>query len=266
MENTVRDKKIFMDTDEELVSRLKAAYKVDFPGRMEIDTASRILSSQDIATSSCLDLGFHNPVASAKLRELGGYWTSAVWTGSERRESAAFLGEEVLQVGIGNELPFEDKQFDVVVLARGHLTGDYETDMALIQECHRVLKTPGYIIIGCDYRRKFSILSLFGYNPVGGYNEKQMFNLLQYGYDVLGVKTYCRFWLQLALLAFSKSDRNHGGFWRGVCFSLAYFLDIIFFLNKGYHVIAHGRRKTWRTQQMPAVVHGRSIGDAVLYG
>ena len=93
-----------MDTDTELVSRLKAAYKVDIPGRMEIDTVSRMLASQGIETSSCLDLGFHNPVASQQLRELGGYWTSTVWTGAERRQAAAVLGEDVFQVGVGDEL------------------------------------------------------------------------------------------------------------------------------------------------------------------
>lgn len=255
-----------MEETDDIISRLTTAFKVDLPGRMEVKTMSHMLISQDITTSSCLDLGFHNPVASMKLREIGGYWTAAVWTGEERRQAEHVLHEQVLQVGIGNELPFEDKQFDVVVLARGHLTGDFESDMALIRECHRVLKTPGYLIIGCEYRRKFSLLSLFGYNPAGGYNEKQLFGLMQSGFDVLGVKTYCRFWLQLALLGFSRKDANHGGFWRGFCYFIAYYLDMIFFLNKGYHAIAHGRRKTWRSQSMPEVIHGRSIGDAILNG
>ncbi len=255
-----------MDTDNELAARLRAAYKVDIPGRMEVETVVRILASQDVATATCLDLGFHNPVASQKLREAGGYWTSAVWTGAERRQSTAVLGEEALQVGIGDELPFEDKQFDIVVLARGHLTGDPDHDMPLVKECHRVLKTPGYLIVGSEYHRRFSMLSIFGDRQAGGYNEREMFNLLQDGFDVLGVKTYCRFWLQMMLLAFARRDANEGGFWRGACFRIAYLLDMVFFFNKGYHAIAHGRRKTWRMQRMPSVVHGRSIGDAVLYG
>jgi SAM-dependent methyltransferase len=253
-----------MEIDNERLARLKAAYKVDLPGRMEIDTVSRILAAQGIETASCLDLGFHNPVASMKLRELGGYWTSTVWTGAERRQATEVLGEDVLQVGIDNALPFEDKQFDVVVLARGHLTGDPEQDMALIQECHRILKSPGYLIVGSEYRRRFSLLHLFGRRPSGGYNEREMFNLLQDGFDVLGVKTYCRFWLQLALRAFSGCDSNEGGFWRGLCFFAAYCLDIVFFFNKGYHVIAHGRRKTWRVRQMASSGQGRSLADLVL--
>ncbi len=258
--------RISMDTDHERTAQLTTAYKVDLPGRMEIDTVSRMLTSQGIETSSCLDLGFHNPIASQKLRELGGYWTSTVWTAAERHQAAAVLQEEVLQVGVGDELPFEDKQFDVVVLARGHLTGELEKDMSLIRECHRILKTPGYLIVGSEYRRRFSLLSLFGGRPAGGYNEREMFNLLQCGFDVLGVKTYCRFWLQLALRAFSGKDSNEGGFWRGACYRTAYYLDMLFFFNKGYHVIAHGRRKTWRMQQMHDAIHGRSIGDVVRYG
>lgn len=253
-----------MEMDNERLARLKAAYKVDLPGRMEIDKVSRILAAQGIETASCLDLGFHNPVASMKLRELGGYWTSTVWTGSERRQFAEVLNEDVLQVGIGDELPFEDKQFDVVVLARGHLTGDPEKDMTLIRECHRILKTPGYLIVGSEFRRRFSLMSLFGRRQAGGYNEREMFHLLESGFDVLGEKTYCRFWLRLMLRAFSGVDPNEGGFWRGVCFFVAYFLDFIFFFNKGYHLIAHGRRKTWR-EQHAADGHGRTLADSVLF-
>ncbi len=255
-----------MDTVNDRAAQLAAAYKVDLPGRMEIDTVARMLASQGIETASCLDLGFHNPVSSQKLRELGGYWTSTVWTGIERRQAAAVLHEDVLQVGVGDQLPFEDKQFDVVVLARGHLAGSPEKDMPLVRECHRILKSPGYLIVGCEYRRRFSLLSLFGGRQAGGYNEREMFNLLQCGFDVLGVKTYCRFWLQLAIRAFSGADANEAGLWRGACYHAAHCLDMLFFFTKGYHVIAHGRRKTWRMQQMQAAVHGRSIYDAVRNG
>jgi hypothetical protein len=66
------------------------------------------------------------------------------------------------------------------------------------------------------------------------------------------------------LRAFSGSDPNEGGFWRGTCFFVAYFLDILFFFNKGYHLIAHGRRKTWR-EQRSSDGHGRSLADSVLF-
>ena len=253
-----------METDSELTARLKAAYKVDIPGRMEIDTVARMLAVQGIDTANCLDLGFHNPVASLTLRELGGYWTSTVWTGAERRQAAAVLGEDVLQVGVGDELPFEDKQFDVVVLARGHLTGDPAKDLPLVRECHRILKSPGYLIVGCEYRPRFNLHALFGRGQAGGYSERQMFNLLQPGFDVLGVRTYCRFWLRLAMRAFSGADANEGGFWRGACFVVAYWLDMLLFFTKGHYVIAHGRRKMWRMQQVPGGSQSRVLGGAML--
>lgn len=251
------------ETQDEMIARLRTAFQADLPLRMELDAMSRMLGTHGIRTSTCLDIGFPNPVASQRLRTLGGYWTTTVWTARERREAVEMLGEEVLQIGVNGELPFEDKQFDVVVLPRGRLTGDHDHDLALIRECHRVLKTPGYLIIGSDFRRRFTLLSLFGHDTRQGYTEKELFGLLKMGIDVLGFKTYCRFWVQLARLLFNRhSDANKGGAGRLVCYSIANFFDTLGFFTKGYHLIAHGRRKSWRTPPKHSK-YGRPISDVI---
>lgn len=243
-------------------SPLLSEFNSDLPLRTEVKIDSRLLASQEIRTSTCLDLGFTNPVASEQLRRNGGYWTSCVWTAGARSSAEEYLGEKVLQVGIDDELPFEDKQFDVVVLARGHISGDIDRDIHLIRECHRVMKTPGYIVVGGDYRRKYSLLSLFGYKSERKYDDRQIFQLMRPGFDVLGTRTYGRFWVQIAQRAFKDSS---GGFFRSCCYSVASFLDLLLFFTHGYYAVAHGRRKTWREHQVIGRTYGQTIGEAVLH-
>ena len=241
--------------------RAMAAFQADLPLRIELEAIERMLAAQDFTPSTtCLDLGFPNPMASLQLRRLGGYWMSTAVDGPRRRAAAAVLGEEnVLQIGIDGEFPFEDKQFEVVILARGMLNGDPAHDLRVITECHRVLRTPGYLIVCGDYHRRFSLL---GQGGRGGYSEKQMFNLLKLGFDVLGVKTYCRFWVQLVHRCFgSETSSPMAGF----CYSIANVLDKLLFLSKGYYIIANGRRKRWReTQLSDMAAHGVSIGEGAL--
>lgn len=240
---------------------LLTEFKSDLPLRTEVKITSHMLSSHDIGTATCLDIGFSNPVASEQLRRNGGYWTSCVWNAEEQSAAEDYLGEKVLQVGLDDELPFEDKQFDVLVLARGHITGDLERDIHLIRECHRVLKTPGYIIVGGEYRHKFSLLSLFGYKSETKYDDKQIFQLMRPGFDVLGTRTYGRFWVQIAQRLF----KNSGGIMRSIVYGIASFLDLLLFFTHGYYAVAHGCRKTWREHQVIGRTYGRTIGEAVLH-
>lgn len=248
--------------------RWQADFRADRPLRMEIEAIERILAGFDIGTLTCLDVGIPNPLGSLALRRCGGYWSSVGWTPERCRSASAILQEEVLSAGADGELPFDDKQFDVVVVARGRLTGgDAVRDLALVQECHRVLKTPGYLVISGDYRKRFNLAGLLarrsGREPGPGYNEKQMFDLLKIGFDVLGVRTYCRFWVQVMRLALDAPERGKG---RATAFLywLASQLDAPIFFTRGYQVIAHGRRKGWRERQPLGVRHGMHIGETVL--
>lgn len=242
-----------------------AAYRVDLPLRMEMDAIARVLSSLDMGTYTCLDAGFDNPVSSQALRKLGGFWSSVVWSAAQREQASALLDEEVFQAGAHNELPYEDKQFDVVVLGRGRLGGDRAADELLVQECHRVLKTPGYLIICCNYRKPAGLAALFGRRfrlTQGTYNESQIFDLLKTGFDVLSVKTFCRFWVYLTRRLFERPDRNPVLI--NIIFRIAYQLDLLLFFTKGYQLLAYGRRKGWHPRQAPILSDGRNLGEAVL--
>lgn len=247
--------------------RWQADFRADRPLRMEIEAVARILAGIEIGTMTCLDVGIPNPVGSLFLRRLGGYWSTVGWTPERCRRAAAILQEEVLQAGAGGELPFDDKQFDVVVVARGNLTGDPDHDVTLIQECHRVLKTPGYLVISSDYRKRVNVAGLLArrsdQSPHPGYNERQIFDLLKTGFDVLGVRTYCRFWVQIMRLMLDAPDRGKG---RTTAFLywIACQLDALLFFTKGYQAIAHGRRKGWRERQPLGVHHGMHISESVL--
>ena len=253
--------------DEGARTRWQAGFQADRPLRMEIDAVERILAGFEIGTLTCLDVGIPNPMGSLALRRLGGYWSSVNWTPERCRRTSAILQEEVLQAGADGELPFDDKQFDVVVVARGRLTGDSVRDVALVQECHRVLKTPGYLVISGDYRKRLNVAGLLarrpGRSPNPGYNEKRLFDLLKTGFDVLGIRTYCRFWVQVMRLTLDAPDRGKGRA-TALLYWIASQLDALLFFTKGYQVIAHGRRKGWRERQPLGVRHGMHIGEAVL--
>ena len=245
--------------------QMAADFRADRPLRMEIEAIGRILAAIETGTMTCLEIGIPNPVGSLALRRLGGYWTAVGWTVEQCRATAALLQEEVLQAGANSELPFDDKQFDVVVVARGYLTGNPDRDVALVQECHRVLKTPGYLVISGDYRKRVNLAGLFARRTAEGegYNEKQIFDLLKTGFDVLGVRTYCRFWVQAMRHLLDAPGRGKGG-GTALLYWLASQFDALLFFTKGYQIIAYGRRKGWRERQPLGVRHGLRIGEAVL--
>ena len=228
---------------------------------------ARVLAGIDVASSTCLDICFTSPPVSLGLRGMGGYWTTVAGTPSRCPALAAAIGEDVLSAGTDGELPFEDKQFDVVVISRGGLTGDHARDEMLVHECHRVLKTPGYLLVGTDYRKHFNVAKMFcrGKTAGTGYDERQIFDLLKPGFDVLGIRTYCRFWTQVARFWLDREGRSCG-VGTSFVYWLAQQLDALIFLTKGYQALAYGRRKGWRERQPLGTRHGVSIGDAVLHG
>lgn len=242
------------------------ALRSALPLRLELDTLARVLASIGTETRNCLDVGFSNPLMSRALRKSGGYWCSAVWTAAEQQDAAAILHEELATVGAGGELPFDDKQFDVVVIAAGRLTGDRVLDEALVHEAHRVLRTPGYLVLGADYRKSaglaYPIARMASQRNRVGYADSQIFELLKTGFDVLGMRTYCRFWVQVVRALFDRPGGNQG--LARLLYRLAFQLDLMIFFTRGYQVAVYGRRKGWRPRQTPVLSDGRSISEAVL--
>lgn len=211
-----------------------------------------LLGGLDVQNKSCIDIGFMNPLASLAMRGRGGFWYAVPRAEADCADFANVLDEEVSPVGPHNELPFDDKQFDIAVVSSGMLVGDWDRDVATLHEIHRVLRPTGFIVAAVPCRKPFGLANIFTRDS-SGYVDKQVFDLFKHGFDVLGSRSYCRFWTRLA-----ESSRSHA------LQSVASVLDCLV-LAKGYKMVAYGRRKVWRERPTPVLRDGRSLSQAVLF-
>ncbi len=239
------------------------------PLQLELDAVQRILTALRIGNQPCLDIGFRAPVFCRQLRECCGSWTSAAFTRETCTTLATDLAEDIARIGSDRRLPFEDKQFDVVVLALGSLSGDPASDSALVHECHRVLKVSGYLILTVEYAKPLGLVTLLNLRPlmasVGGhYSEAALFDLLKTGFDWLGLRTYCRFWVQLVRLWVARQRPDKQNHLLAAVYWAARIGDYLTFFARGYLVTAYGRRKGWRPRQTPKLADGRNISETVL--
>jgi len=239
-----------------------------FPLRMELDAVRRMLGIMRMEGKTCLDVGFTHPVACAQMREMGGYWASVAHGNATRDQLAQALNEDVAWTDRLDVMPFEDKQFDVIVLALGCLSGNHETDTALIGECHRLLKVPGYLILTVEYAKPFGLARVLMERRILGetgsqYSEAALFDLLKTGFDWLGMRGSCRFFSQLVRFAVAQKKLADSPA-TDVLYWIARQLDVLAFISQGYLVTACGRRKGWRQRQTPLLADGRNLSDAVL--
>ncbi len=244
------------------------------PLRREVSSVLHFLHAQRGIIRSGLDIGFTNAGVSQILRQSGGYWMSVEPTDERRNLVAAALGEEtVLTAGQNSELPFEDKQFDVVVLAHGALPRDGDEARAMIRECHRVLKAGGHFLLTLAYRKRYGLASALNRKYVAGdvggsYTETEVFQLLKDGFDVLGFRFTCRFWVQLVRQWVDR--RREGGLygmangWLRFLYAVALFLDGGLFFTKGHQMTVSGRRKGWREKHAHVMSKNTPVSDAML--
>ncbi len=219
-----------------------------------------------------LDIGFTNAGVSRILRQEGGYWMSVEPTPQRQALVAAALGDEtVLCAGPDGELPFEDKQFDVVVVSHGTLPGGAATRRA-IRECHRVLKAGGHFILTVEYRKRFGVAAALNRQRVVSgagerYNAGEVFQLLKDGFDVLDFRHTCRFWVQMVRQWVDRRQeaRAGGDFWLRVLYGVALVLDAPLFLTRGYQMTVYGRRKGWREKYSRVIAGTTPVSDAMLF-
>lgn len=221
-----------------------------------------------------LDIGFTNAGVSQLLRQTGGYWMSVEPTPQRRALVASALGDEtVLCSGGGGELPFEDKQFDVVVMAHGVLPESAEAG-SMVKECHRVLKTGGHFILTVEYRKRLGLAPALNQQRVvsgsgGSYNEAAIFQLLKDGFDVLGFRHTCRFWVQLVRQWEDRRRESHvngaANGWLRFLYGVALVLDAPLVLTKGYQMTVYGRRKGWREKHSRVLASSTPVSEAMLF-
>jgi len=137
-----------------------------------------------------------------------------------------------------------------------------------------VLKVGGLIVITVEHDKPMGLAYLLNHrrsvaDAGGRFSESGVFDLLKDGFDVLGMRHYCRFWVQCVR---QWADRRTQGGWAAggrrlnALYGTACLMDLPLRFGKGYLMTAHGRRKGWRPRQIPVLADGRRLSDAVLKG
>ncbi len=154
-----------------------------------------------------VDIGFADAAFSQALRsEHDGVWMTVEDEPSSRESVAAVLDPKtVLQMGSGGELPFEDHQFEVVVLATSLFASHRERLDALVRETHRILQGGGCLFFTVEEA------SASG----DGWTQRAIYELLRDGFDVVELKrpAWWRFGTAgrtLTVCAKRKNWRNRG--------------------------------------------------------
>lgn len=246
------------------------------PLRREVSAIMHIFRTQSFKLKVCLDVGFTHAGVSRYFREhIGGYWMTVEPTAERQAQVSSDFDEgTVLSAGANGELPFEDRQFDALVVAHGTLPDGVEATERVIRECHRVIKTGGLFLMTVEARKGFGLANVLSRNhhlsDSGGlYTEGEVFSLLKDGFDVLGFRYSCRFWVQLVR---QWADRRHEqgiysdtSLWLRFLYAVAQVLDWPLFLTRGYQMTVFGRRKGWRGQNSRVLSQSTPVSDAVLF-
>ncbi|HEX2906314.1 MAG TPA: class I SAM-dependent methyltransferase [Phototrophicaceae bacterium] len=115
----------------------------------------------------CLDIGSDNGVISYLLRQQGGIWKSADLEKLTVDSIRELVQTDVYQIN-GQETPFADNEFDVVVIV--DFLEHIPDDRAFVTELYRILKPGGTLIINVPHLKN-SLLRRFRY-ALGQTDEK----------------------------------------------------------------------------------------------
>ena len=126
-----------------------------------------------------VDAGFGDASVSQTLRaSCPGVWMTVEDGAAARARAAAALDPKtVLQLGAGGEMPFDDHQFEVVVLSAALLSGDRARADAVVRETHRILQGGGCLVFSVDEA-----------GGASGFTQRGVYDLLKDGFDVVGLK------------------------------------------------------------------------------
>lgn len=126
-----------------------------------------------------VDIGFSDASAPRFLRGArSGVWMSVAEDAGARDALAVDLDPKtVLMMGCGGELPFDDRQFDAVVLATELFERRGPRLEKVIQETHRILQGGGCL---------FFTVPESADEP--GWTARAIYELLRNGFDVVGLK------------------------------------------------------------------------------
>ena len=126
-----------------------------------------------------VDAGFGDASVSQALRAAcPGVWMTVEDGVAARERVAGTLDPKtVLQLGVGGEMPFDDHQFEVVVLSAALLSGDRARTDAIVRETHRILQGGGCLVFSVEDSEAGA-----------GFTQRGVYDLLKDGFDVVGLK------------------------------------------------------------------------------
>lgn len=253
----------------------------NLPWKMKLQEIIKLLGH--VEDESCLEIGANNGAVSHYLRRRGGNWHTVV-TDEKAKEMVVSVVPENVHLMKEDALPFKKQMFDVVIIV--DLLEVAQSDSDFIEECHRVLKPEGRLIICAARAKSFSFINTLrrmldlttGLGSIyAGYSEPEMFTLLKHGFDVHTVRTFSRFCVEFvdSFVRFmvrgvdlrdSNADRRLLRFYSvaNIFYVLAFQLDLLLLFSKGHHIIATAKRRAWRTRNAPVLIDGRTISEAVL--
>jgi hypothetical protein len=106
------------------------------------------------------------------------------------------------------------------------------------------------------------------------YSERRLFDVLKNGFDVMLMRSFSRFFIELVdavVQGLSRRRKDRGAVEQMQVYKIAYAfyfiayqLDVLIFLAKGHRLIASAKRHAWRSRDAPILSDGRSISEAVL--
>lgn len=244
------------------------------PLRREVHAVLHFAGAHGEQLRTALDVGFDNASVSRVFRTLGGCWVTMGELGTPVTVLAEALGaESVFEFSREGTLPFAEKQFDIVALAHGVLADSTQAP-TITKECHRVLKDGGVLIFTVEYRKRLSLAALFNRKANGGerggaYTEYAVFQLLKHGFDVLGFRFSCRFWVQMvrqwAAKRTQSGARGANNMWLKVLYALALMCDLPLIWSRGHLMTVCARRKGWRGKPAHVLSESTPVSDAMLF-
>lgn len=139
-----------------------------------------VLAARAEGVRAGVDIGFADAAFSQAIRQAHiGVWMTVEDGAGARAAAASTLDPKtVLLLGTGGELPFEDHQFEVVLLSSAMLAQPRERIETLVREIHRILQGGG-----CLY---FTVEEASGEGT--GWTQRAVYELLRDGFDVVGLK------------------------------------------------------------------------------
>ena len=229
----------------------------------------------DLYDKRCLVVGSPNVFISRQLRIAGGEWSDLAFdegkAGVLRDAIGGDAGIKVFEKG--KALPFDGKSFDIVLILDG-LNGS-GSDYDFIELCHKVLDSDGLLVVCVPREKKLSLISflrsLFGITDAV-FGERQLFDILKNGFDVMQMRSFARFFSELVDVVVRRRAGSRGtpqelmGLYKVAYpfYWVAYQLDLLLFLSKGHRLVARAKRHAWRSRDAPVLSDGRTISEAVL--